>query len=154
MPSNRLKNCLDENHVEYSSVFHVPAFTAQETAECAHIPGREFAKTVMVTLDDSEIVMVVLPAMLKVSMEKLKDALGVKSARLSNESEFQQSFPECEIGAMPPFGNLYGLKVIVAREIAEGNEIAFNACTHTELVKLRYVDFDVLVKPQVIDCTM
>lgn len=153
MPSNRLKNCLDEHQVEYSSVFHVPAFTAQETAECTHIPGKEFAKTVMVTLDETEMVMVVLPAMLKVSMDKLARSLGVKSARLSTEDEFQRSFPECEIGAMPPFGNLYGLKVVIAKELAEGDEIAFNACTHTELVKLRYVDFDVLVRPQVVDCT-
>ena len=129
------------------------AFTAQEIAASAHIPGRQLAKTVMVTLDGN-MAMAVLPATDRVDLRLLKKAAGVKKAKLASEKEFKDLFPDCEIGAMPPFGNLYDLEVYVAASLAKGEEIAFNAGSHTELIKMAYGDFERLVKPKVAELSL
>jgi Ala-tRNA(Pro) deacylase len=147
MPSAKLKKFLDENKVKYVSVKHSSAYTAQEIAASAHIPGKEVAKTVIVKID-GKMAMAVLPASHKVSFDHLKDALGVNDIRLAYEQEFVDKFPDCEIGAMPPFGNIYGMEVFVAESLTEDDEIAFNACTHTELIKMKFKDFEKLVKPK------
>jgi Ala-tRNA(Pro) deacylase len=146
MPVGRLKEFLDANKVKYVSISHSPAFTAQEIAATAHVPGRELAKTVMVKLD-GKMAMAVLPASYFVDLERLAKVAGVARAELASEHEFKNLFPGCEPGAMPPFGNLYDMKVIVAESLAEDEEIAFNAGSHTELVRLRYADFKRLVEP-------
>jgi Ala-tRNA(Pro) deacylase len=147
MPAERLKKFLDENKVKYVTIMHSPAFTAQEIAACAHIPGRELAKTVMVDLD-GKLAMAVVSASRKVDLDRLQEVSGAKTATLASERTFRDMFPECEIGAMPPFGNLYDMDVYVSRRLAEDNEIAFNAGSHTELVRLAYKDFHRLVKPK------
>lgn len=147
MPVQKLKQFLDSQHVKYVTIRHSPAFTAQEIASSAHIPGRELAKTVMVKVDGT-MAMVVLPASHRVDLELVADATGA-NVELAGEREFEQLFPGCEIGAMPPFGNLYGMPVWVARSLTEDEEIAFNAGSHTELIRLAYRDFERLVSPRV-----
>ena len=150
MPVAKLKEFLDGNKVQYATVTHTPSITAQETAQSAHIPGKNLAKTVIVKLD-GKMAMAVLPASYKVDLERLKQCAGAASAVLANEAEFRGQFPQCELGAAPPFGNLYGLDVYVATPLAEDEEIAFNAGTHTELIRLAYKDFERLVRPKVCD---
>lgn len=147
MPTKKLKAFLDENKIKYISVQHSSAYTAQEIAAIAHIPGKDLAKTVMIKID-GKLAMAVLPASYKVSFEHLKETLGVKEVRLAYEQEFMDKFPDCEVGAMPPFGNIYGIDVYVADSLAEDEEIAFNACSHTELIKMKFEDFEKLVKPK------
>lgn len=149
MPVERLKAFLDDHQVRYVTMIHSRAFTAQEIAAATHIPGKAMAKTVMVTVD-GRMTMVVLPAAYKVDLELLRKALGAATVGLATETEFSGLFPDCETGAMPPFGNLYGLPVLVAEALAENKEIVFNAGTHTEVVKLEFADFGRLVKPTVL----
>lgn len=146
MPLEKLKKYLMEEGVEFASVSHLPAYTAQEIAASAHIPGAELAKTVIVKADD-EMVMVVLPASFQVDLERLKAVVGAREARLATEAEFKGLFPLCEPGAMPPFGHLYGMKVYASESLAEDEQISFNAGSHTELVQLAFADFERLVRP-------
>jgi Ala-tRNA(Pro) deacylase len=149
MPVKQLREFLDKNMVKYVTVSHSPAYTAQEIAASAHIPGRELAKTVMVKVD-GRLAMAVLPASSHVDFDLLADAIGARRVELADESEFRQQFGECELGAMPPFGNLYGMEVYVADELTEDDQIAFNAGSHTELIRMAYADFERLVRPQII----
>lgn len=149
MPVNRLKTFLDEHQVRYITISHSSAYTAQEIAAAAHIPGKALAKSVMVKLDD-RMTMLVLPAAYRVDLDLLKKAVGASKAELAAEAEFTQSFPDCETGAMPPFGNLYGLPVLVAESLRDNKEIAFNAGTHTKVVRLDLADFERLVNPTVL----
>ena len=146
MPLTKIKEFLDTNKVKYVLIQHSPAYTAQEIAASAHISGKELAKTVMIKIE-GKIVMAVLPASYKISFDQLKEVLDVDDVKLANEQEFMDKFPDCEVGAMPPFGNMYGMDVYVAESLAEDEEIAFNACSHTELIKMRFDDFEELVKP-------
>ncbi len=149
MPVKKLKEFLDSNKVKYVTMSHSPAYTAQEIAAMAHIPGKELAKTVIVKVD-GEMAMAVLPASYKVDFKLLKKAAKAKKVELADEKEFKDLFPECEVGAMPPFGNLYDMNVFVAESLAEGKEIAFNAGSHTELIKMSYADFEKLAEPTVL----
>ena len=153
MPTKRLKEYLKQNKVKYVTCTHSQAFTAQEIAAAAHIPGKQLAKTVMVTLD-GKMAMAVLPATDHVDLRLLKKATGAKQADLASEREFKDLFPDCEIGAMPPFGNLYDLEVYVAASLAEDADIAFNAGSHTELIRMAYADFADLVKPEVAELSV
>lgn len=147
MPSKKIKSFLDENKVKYITIQHSSGYTAQEIAAIAHIPGKDLAKTVIIKIN-GKMAMAVLPASYKVSFENLKEMLGVNEIRLAYEQEFIDKFPDCEVGAMPPFGNIYGMDVYVADSLAEEVEIAFNACSHTELIKMNFSDFERLVKPK------
>lgn len=148
MPVQKLKEFLDGNNVKYISISHSPAYTAQEIAASAHIPGKELAKTVVVRLD-GKFAMAVLPASYKVDLDQLQSVAGATETELASEQEFQDVFPGCEVGAMPPFGNLYEMDVYVSETLAEDEEIAFNAGSHTELIRLAYADFERLVQPTV-----
>ncbi len=150
MAVKKLKEYLDENNVKYISVSHSPAYTAQEMAAKAHLPGKEIAKTVLVKID-GKLAMAVLPGSFKINFENLKKVLGSDNVRLADEHEFIDRFPDCEVGAMPPFGNLYGIEVFVASNLAEDEEIAFNACSHSQLIKMSYSDYEKLVKPVRLD---
>jgi Ala-tRNA(Pro) deacylase len=149
MPVKKLKDFLDNQNIKYVTITHSPTYTAQEIAASAHIPGKDLAKTVMVKIDGN-MAMAVLPASCKVDFDLLKKAAGASTVGLASEQEFKNLFPECEIGAMPPFGNLYGMEVFVADALAEDEEIVFNAGSHTELIRLAYKDFERLVKPKVV----
>jgi len=140
---------LDGNAVRYVTGQHSPAYTAQEIAALAHVPGREWAKTVMVKLD-GKMAMAVLPASSRVVFDLLKETSGARTAELATEQEFKDLCPECEVGAMPPFGNLFGMDVFVDQALAEDAEIAFSAGTHTEMVRLPFADFQRLVKPKIV----
>jgi len=150
MPATALKEYLDSHGIRYISIRHSLAYTAQEVAASAHVLGRDFAKTVIVTSDEG-LAMVVLPASRRLVLSDLREMMITDHVRLASEAEFKAVFPDCELGAMPPFGNLYGMPVYVAASLAEEPEIAFNAGTHTEVIKLAYEDFDRLVKPTVLD---
>ncbi len=147
MPIQKIKDYLDEQGVKYVSISHSPAYTAQTIAASAHISGKELAKTVVVKLD-GKMAMAVLPASKKIDFKRLEKTSGSKKVTLANEQEFKDKFPGCEVGAMPPFGNLYGMEVYVTESLAEDEEIAFNAGSHTELIQLKYSDFDDLVQPK------
>ena len=149
MPVQKIKQFLDEHKVKYTIISHSAAYTAQEIAESAHIPGRELAKTVVVDIDDKK-AMVVQPATSMVNLGRLKKAIGATHVSLAEEKDFQTLFPDCEVGAMPPFGNLYGMDVYVSESLTLDDEIAFNAGSHTELIRLAYSDFASLVEPKVV----
>jgi Ala-tRNA(Pro) deacylase len=149
MPVQKLKEFLDSHNVRYVSIKHSPAYTAQEIAASAHVPGRELAKTVMVKID-GVMAMAVLPASYQVDMEHLRQVTGAGKVELASEREFKDMFAGCEVGGMPPFGNLYGMEVYVSKALAEDEEIAFNAGSHTELIRLPYSDFERLVGPKVV----
>ena len=146
MPKKKLIEYLDENKVKYVVISHSPAFTAQEIAAAAHIRGKELAKTVVIKID-GKMAIAVLPASYNIQFESLKAMLGAETVRLAYEQEFIDKFPDCEIGAMPPFGNLYNMDVFVAESLADTKEIVFNACSHDQLIKMDYSDFEKLVKP-------
>ncbi|MCG6955040.1 MAG: YbaK/EbsC family protein [Gemmatimonadetes bacterium] len=152
MPVDRLRSFLEENHVKFVTISHSPAFTAQEIAASAHVPGKELAKTVIVKLD-GKMAMAVLPAPDKVSANRLREATGATNVELASEKEFADLFPCCEVGAMPPFGNLWGIDVFADEHLREDEVIMFNAGSHTELVRLSYVDFERLVHPTVASLT-
>ena len=149
MPVQRLKEFLDHHSVRYVVITHSPAFTAQEIAANAHIPGKELAKAVMVKID-GDMAMAVLPASRHVDFDAMETAIGIGSIDLATEAEFRDLFPQCELGAMPPFGNLYGIPVYVAVALAEDEDIAFNAGTHRELVRMKYKDYERLVQPVIL----
>lgn len=148
MIMQRLKDFLDSHNMKYIVLTHSPAYTALEIAALARIPGKEIAKTVIVNADDKKI-MVVLPASHMVDFTSLRAVTHAQHMELASEQQFRDLFPECEVGAMPPFGNLFGLDVIVAESLAEDEMIAFNAGTHKELVRMTYRDFVQLVQPTV-----
>ncbi|MDX1618582.1 MAG: YbaK/EbsC family protein [Balneolaceae bacterium] len=148
MPLARLTDFLDEHDKKYVVVKHSQAYTAQEVAASAHIPGREMAKSVMVKID-GDLKMVVLPSTHTVDFEQVKEAFNADEVELATEEEFESLFPDCELGAMPPFGNLYEIETIVAESLTDDEEIAFNAGTHKELVKMSYDDFEELVRPTI-----
>lgn len=153
MPLSKLKNFLDENKVKYTTLSHSKAFTAQQVAQSAHISGRDMAKTVMITID-GRMAMAVLPASSHIDFGLIKEAIGLKTITLASEEEFKNFFPACEVGTMPPFGNLYDMEVYVDRSLAKDHEIAFNAGSHTELVQMAYKDFQNLVEPYIIEFVM
>ena len=131
----------------FLSVNHPLAYTAQEIAAHQHVSGKEMAKVVMLEADEL-LVMGVIPGSRKISLERAKASLGANMIRLATEEEFIARFPECEIGAMPPFGSLFGLHVFVDPELEKDEYIYFNAGNHVQTVRLKYKDFQRLVEPQ------
>lgn len=144
----QLKEILHEAKIPYEVYNHALAYTAQEIAAKQHVPGNEMAKVVMIEADE-KLVMAVIRGNDKISLNLVRESLGVRTARLATENEFISRFPECEIGAMPPFGNLFGIKVIVDPELEKDKYIYFNAGNHVQTVRLAYEDFAALVKPQI-----
>jgi len=152
MPVKKLKEFLDQERIKYVSIVHSTAYTAQEVAASAHITGKELAKTVIVELD-GKMAMAVLPANRKIVLQDLREVTGSQEVKFASEEQFKQRFPDCETGAMPPFGNLYGMDVYLAEGLTENDQIAFNAGSHTEVIKLSYKDFERLVQPKVVSFT-
>ena len=148
MISNRLKDFLDRFEIGYDVMHHDPAFTAQELAARMHISGFEFTKAVVVKLD-GEFALVAVPAPLRINFKELANVAGARKARLANEQEFQQFFPDCELGAMPPFGNLYQLPTYADIEVTRNENMVINAGTHAEALRLRFSDFNRLARPRV-----
>ena len=152
MPVKALKQFLDTEKIKYISIIHSTAYTAQEVAASAHITGKELAKTVIVELD-GQMAMAVLPANRKIVLQDLREVTGSDEVKFASEEEFEMKFPDCETGAMPPFGNLYGMNVYAAESLGQNDQIAFNAGSHTEVMKMAYKDFERLVHPKVVSFT-
>jgi len=150
MTGQKLFQFLYDNHVRYDILKHPVAFTAQGIAHAAHVSGRMVAKTVIVKVDD-RMVMMVLPASCRLNIDMLRSIFWTDRVELANEEEIARMFPDCEIGGMPPFGNLYGLEVYVSRELTRDPQISFNAGNHSELVRMSYTDFARIVHPSVMD---
>jgi Ala-tRNA(Pro) deacylase len=153
MPAKKIKEFLDSHQVKYITVTHSTAYTAQQIAQVAHIPAKELAKTVMIKIN-GKMAMAVLPADHKVDFDLLKQITGADKVELAGEQEFRTLFPDCEVGAMPPFGNLYGMEVYAHEALAEDDEIGFNAGSHSEIIKMAYKDFKRLVKPKIVDISI
>ncbi len=149
MLSPRLHHFLDERHVPYTTLTHDRTITALQTANAAHIGNRYFAKTVMLKIGGA-LAMMVMPAAYRVDLTRLSRALGGREVELAQEDEFKDAFADCELGAMPPFGNLYGMPVYVDARLAEQPEIAFNAGSHTDLVRMPYAEFERLAQPELL----
>jgi Ala-tRNA(Pro) deacylase len=143
----RLRNFLESQKVRYVHETHRTAYTAQELAQEEHVPGKMVAKTVVVKLDDA-FALAVMPATARADFARLKSALGAREVRLATELEFTGLFPDCEVGAMPPFGNLYGVPVYVDAALTQDEEIIFNAGTHQDTIRMRYADFEHLARPK------
>lgn len=150
--SVKLREYLDQNNIKYMLITHSRAYTAQELAAAVHVPGKETAKVVILKID-GRFAMAVISAPHKIDFERLKEAAGAKRVELASEAEFRRLFPDCEVGAMPPFGNLYRLPTYIAQPLVEDEEIIFNAGSHTEAIRMQYADFARLVSPTVIDFT-
>jgi Ala-tRNA(Pro) deacylase len=149
MPCEKLKKYLDEQKVRYITITHSQAFTSQQIAASAHIKGKDLAKTVIIKIN-KKFAMAVLPASKLVDFNSLKEVTGNEDVLLASESEFRELFPDCEPGAMPPFGNLYGMVVYVSDLLQLDEEIAFNAGNHAELIQMKFSDFEKLVKPKML----
>ncbi|ARU58766.1 MAG: YbaK/EbsC family protein [Pseudomonadales bacterium] len=149
MPVQQLKEYLDEQQIRYVSVQHSPAFTAQEIAHSAHIRGDRLAKTVIIDID-GKMAMVVLPASYRIRWDKFMNAMGTDFIELADEDEFKDAFPGCEVGAMPPFGNLYSMNIYLCDALAQHEEIAFSAGTHSETIKMSYQDYISLACPVIL----
>jgi Ala-tRNA(Pro) deacylase len=149
MALTRLREYLDSHNVKYVVISHSLAYTAQGVAALTHIPGKELAKTVILKIDGT-LAMAVLPASCQVDLARVKALLGAETVELASEREFKDRFPDCETGAMPPFGNLYGMDVYADESLTQDKEIAFNAGSHWELVRMAWADVERLVVPRVI----
>ena len=144
--AKRLREHLDSRKVKYVVVTHSQAFTAQEIAASMHVPGKEMAKTVVVKTPRG-LALGVVRAMDKVDVERIAAKLGVDEARLATEQEFRDQFPDCEMGAMPPFGSLYNVPTVVDEELTRDREIVFNAGSHVEAMRMSYSDYVAVAGP-------
>ncbi len=145
--SARIKNHLEENHVPYLPLTHPSSFTASGAAAVMHVSGREVAKTVVVQAG-KDYYLVVLPSSYHVKPEKLANVIG-HAVRLASEAEFASLFPDCELGAMPPLGELYGLPVYVDESLPVDKDIVFSAGTHRDAIRMNYDDFVRLARPTI-----
>jgi len=146
----KLKEYLEKNRVRHEVGYHERVYTSQEVAAAMHVPGKELAKVVIVKAD-GKMLMLVLPASYRAETKKLKKVLQCKKLQIAKERDFEELFPDCEVGAMPPFGNLYHLEVWVDQVLTEDEMIVFRAGSHVETLKIKYSDYSRLVNPRVGD---
>jgi Ala-tRNA(Pro) deacylase len=152
MPLSKLRKFLDSRHIKYLVISHSPAYTAQGIAALTHVSGKKLAKTVIVKIDGI-LAMAVVPASVHVDLDRLSVLTGSQTVEIATEREFKDAFPDCETGAMPPFGNLYDMAVYADTSLAENEEITFSAGTHRELVRMNWFDMARLVNPMVANLT-
>ena len=152
MPLSKLRKFLDSQHIRYLVISHSLAYTAQGIAALTHVSGKKLAKTVIVKIDGI-LAMAAGPASLHVDLDRLRSLTGAQTVEIASEQEFKDAFPDCETGAMPPFGNLYDMAVYADASLAENEEITFSAGTHRELVRMNWYDMVRLVNPLVADLT-
>lgn len=148
--ATQVRDFMETNGVDYEVIPHPATYTAQETAASVHRPGREVVKPVLVTDGDSY-ALAVVDAPHQVDLDKFSRASGMEGAQLADEAAMRELFPDCEPGAMPPFGNLYGIKVYCDSHLEQDDSITFNACTHYEAVRMKWEDFKRIVKPVIVD---
>jgi len=152
MPLSKLRKFLDSHHIKYLVITHSLAYTAQGIAALPHVSGKKLAKTVNVKIDGL-LAMAVVPASLHVDLDRLRSLTGAQTVEIASEREFKDAFPDCETGAMPPFGNLYDMSVYADASLADNEEITFSAGTHRELVRMNWNDMVRLVNPLVAHLT-
>jgi Ala-tRNA(Pro) deacylase len=150
MISAKLQDYLDKAGVTYTRHSHPTVYTSQETAQSTHIPGREMVKSVILRTDDGALVIAALTANDTANLDILRQEIGCRMLRLAKEHEFGESFPTCDVGAMPPFGNIFDLTTYCDESVSDNREIEFNAGTHDETIRMSYEDFKRLVNPKVI----
>jgi Ala-tRNA(Pro) deacylase len=148
MPLSKLRSFLDSHNVKYLVISHSLAYTAQGVAALAHVSGKKLAKTVILKID-GDLAMAVIPASLHVDLARIRALSGAKIVELATEREFKDAFSDCETGAMPPFGNLYGMTVYADANLASNDEITFSAGSHRELVRMKWEDLVRLVNPTI-----
>ena len=148
MPLSKLREFLDSHNVKYLVISHSLAYTAQGVAALAHVSGKKLAKTVILKIDGI-LAMAVIPASDHVDLERIKKLTGAQVVQVATEREFKDAFPDCETGAMPPFGNLYDMAVYADSGLGKHEEITFSAGSHRELVRMRWADMVRLVNPTV-----
>ncbi|QBD74698.1 YbaK/EbsC family protein [Ktedonosporobacter rubrisoli] len=146
----KLERYLRQEKVGYQIQHHPTAFTAQQIAECEHISGKKVVKSVVV-MADHKMALLALPASLRVDLEKVRSLLGARDVRLALEGEFESAFPDCDVGAMPPFGNLYNLPTYVEQSLTRQETIVFPIGSRTETMSMHYADYERLVQPNVIE---
>lgn len=146
----KLEKYFRDNGIEFQALTHPTAYTAQDVAAAQKVKGKQVAKVVMV-LADAKVAMLVMPASYRIDFTRLKGVLGAKEARLAKEEEFSGLFPDCDTGAMPPFGNLYNVPVYVDRALTEDLEMVFQAGSHRDTMKIAYKDYAQLAQPIVAD---
>ena len=151
MASARLRELLERSSVPYQTLSHPTSIDAQRTADRLHVRGDEVAKTVGVRVD-GRLCLVVLPASDHVDLERLRQGLGAREVELADPDELREAFPDCEVGAMPPFGSLYGVEVFVSPRLREDERITFKAGSHEEAICMRYGDYGRLAAPTVVRC--
>ena len=149
-PPLPIESYLREQHVDFSVHHHAPAYSAQRLAAVEHVPGRMVAKVVIAVVDE-ELVMLCLPAPCRVDLLKLMNTVATDSVRLAREADFAEAFPDCELGAMPPFGNLYKMPVYVDKQLAADERIVFRACRHTDTIEMAFADFTRLAHPMIVE---
>lgn len=147
MKERLVERALKQNHIPYDIILHSQSYTSMQTAQAAHIKGKEFAKTIMVNVD-GRMIMAVLPAYYRVDLKRVKEAYGAKDVSIASEEEFAYLFKDSSIGAMPPMGNLYGMEVAMDEEMKEDLYIAFNACNHEEIFKMKFKDYKKMTHPR------
>lgn len=152
MITKTLKEYLDTQDIKYTTTNHSPAFTAMEVAQMAHVPGKQMAKVVITRLEQ-RLTMMVLPANYRINSARMVQAMHTANLRIASEGEFGHMFPDCELGAMPPFGQLYGMHTYVAQSLTEDKYITFSAGTHSEVITMLTKDYLRLVKPKIISFT-
>jgi Ala-tRNA(Pro) deacylase len=149
MPGNSITEYLNKHHIAFSTISHTPAYTASQTAEAAHIPGRNMAKIVMVKID-GRLAIIVLPANVRLDIANFKAQYSAEKVEIAHEYEFNDKFHDCELGEMPPIGDLYKMDIYLADSLTRNNWLAFNAGTHSELIRMSTSDFLNLVHPNVL----
>jgi Ala-tRNA(Pro) deacylase len=147
--STKLKEYLDREGSAYQHHVHPQAYTAQEIAAAAHIPGREMIKSIILKADGA-LVMAVLSANQTANLDFLREEIGCDTLRLATEDEFLDAFPTCQVGAMPPFGNIFGVPTYCEASLGRNREIEFNAGSHRDTIRMPFSDFKRLVNPKLV----
>lgn len=150
MKERRVIQALEQNHMEYDLILHSETFTSMRTAQATHTKGLEFAKPMMVNVD-GKMIMAVLPANYRIDLKRIKEAMGAESVSLAAEEEFRHIFSDSAIGAMPPMGNLYGMEVLMDKDMMEDDSITFNACNHQEIIRMKFSDYKKMVHPRFVN---
>jgi Ala-tRNA(Pro) deacylase len=150
MISAKLKDYLDNSGVAYARHSHPTTYTSQETAQSSHVPGREMVKSVILKTDEGTLVMAALSSNDTADLDILRKEIGCRMLKLAKEQEFGDAFPTCEVGGMPPFGNIFNLTTYCDEDISKNREIEFNAGTHTDTIRMSFQDFERLVHPKVL----
>lgn len=147
MKERKIIRALKQNHIPYDIVVHSQTFSSMKTAQATHTKGKEFAKPIMVNVD-GKMMMAVLPANYSLDLKRIKESMGAKTVELATEAEFSPIFSDSVIGAMPPMGNLYGMEVIMDKDMIDDDEICFNACNHQEIIRMKFSDYRRMVHPR------